>query len=97
MFPIPADVGRTPCGGGVSEDLTHTALSDLWFSCNTSFRSSAVVILSRGLHVRHQTLLGGLSPLLRDPAAFIEELSHDDHVVAQDNLGHPDPVDIDVL
>ena len=26
-FPLPADVSRTPCGGGVPEDRTHTAPS----------------------------------------------------------------------
>ena len=37
-----------------------------------------------------------LSPRLRHPAAFVEELANDDDVVAKDILGHLHPVDLDV-
>ena len=47
-FPLPADVNRTPCGGGVPEDRTHTAPSGTRFSCRRSLLSLTVVILSGG-------------------------------------------------
>ena len=41
--------------------------------------------------------LGVFSPPdLGDPASFVEELPDDDHDVAEDVLGHPNSVDVDV-
>ena len=90
------DVSRAPCVGGVPEGHTHRALKFLVPDVAASLFPLPFQFFQVVLQVQQQTRLGALFSKPRNPASLVKELPDDDHVVAEDILGHSHPINFDV-